>query len=245
MKGWLSILLSLCCLMPAKAQVQTTELFLQHYDYQRIWRFGMTLGLHVADFHVSNNLKAVELPSHIYSASSSVVMQAAVTKPGLGFNIDAIIDYKIIPCLHLRTGGGICFGQRELSFHEYTQRTLIHTMSFASYYMEVPLLIKYESVRYSNFRPYITGGANFRYNFGSGVNESKGNYFALNPFEPFYEFGVGFDFYYFYFKLSVELKYSGGIINVASKHAAENYECFRDVIDRMNSRLLLLSFHFE
>ncbi|MCL2133041.1 MAG: PorT family protein [Bacteroidales bacterium] len=243
MKRWLSILLSLCCLSPATAQVQTTELFLQHYDHQRTWRFGMTLGMHVADFHVSNDLKLVRLPAHIYP--DPLVMQTAVTKPGLGFNIDAIIDYKIVPGLHIRTGGGICFGQRELGFYEFTQQTLIHTMSFASYYMEVPLLLKYESFRYSNFRPYIIGGANLRYNFGGGINESRGTFFALRSFEPFYEFGVGFDFYYFYFKLSVELKYSGGMINVASNNVAENHEGFRDVIDRMNSRLLLLSFHFE
>jgi hypothetical protein len=172
-------------------------------------------------------------------------LQAAVTSPGIGFNIQGIIDYKIVRNLHLRTGGGICFGNRELNFYYAREKDLIHTITFDSYYIEVPFLVKYSANRYSNFRPYLIGGANFRYNFGGRLNESKGVYFGLQPIEAFYDFGIGFDFFYFYFKLSVELKYSGGMTNVASNNIAEGYEGYRDAISRMNSRLLLLSFHFE
>jgi hypothetical protein len=201
----------------------------------------MTLGLHVADFHVTNDLKIVNLPDFPHS----VVLQTEVTNPGLGFQIAGIIDYKIVRNLHLRTGGGICFGQRELSYYDALSKELIHKMPFDSYYIDFPFHIKYETNRHSNFRPYILGGFNIKYNFGCGINESKGVYFALNAVEPFYDFGIGFDFFYYYFKLSVEIKYSGGMINVASKNVAERYEGYRDAISRMNSRLLLLSFHFE
>ena len=227
--------------LPAQSQVQRQELYLLHYDYQRTWRFGMTLGLHVADFSITNSLKIVNLSDY----ANPLILQAAVTTPCAGFNIDAIIDYKVVRNLHLRTGGGICFGQRDIGFYDFIERELIHTMNFASYYIEFPFLVKYETSRYSNFRPYIIGGANLRYNFGGGLNEARGVYFGLNPLEPFYEFGIGFDFYYYYFKLSVELKYSGGMINVASNNVAERFEAYHDAISRMNSRLLLLSFHFE
>jgi len=241
MKRLLHILLFILCISPAISQVQTRELYLLHYDYQRTWRFGMTLGLHVADFAVSNHTKFVNLPNY----PDPVVLQAAVTRPGIGFNIDAIIDYKVVRNLHLRTGGGICFGSRVLSFYNAVSKELVHDMPFDSYYIEVPFLVKYSANRHSNFRPYVIGGANLRYNFGARLNESKGVYFGLNPLEPFYDFGIGFDFFYYYFKLSVELKYSGGIINAASKNVAERYEGYRDAISRMNSRLILLSFHFE
>ena len=242
MKRFLYVLLPMFCVIPAKSQVQTQELYLLHYDYERTWRFGMTLGLHVADFSVTNTMQSVSLPDLV---NNPVVLQAAVTKPGFGFNIDGIIDYKVVRNLHLRTGGGICFGQRDLSFYNAATNEPVHTMPFADYYIEVPFLVKYEANRHSNLRPYVIGGTNLRYNFGGGINESKGVYFELYPFETFYEFGVGFDFFYYYFKLSVELKYSGGMFNAASGRVADGYEGYRDAISRMNSRLLLLSFHFE
>ncbi len=236
------IFISLLCLafFPAKAQLQTQELYLKHYDYDYKWRFGMTLGMHVFDFAVTNSTDFTKNPLRL---------QATVSQPGFGFNIDGIVDYRIVRNLHLRSGIGICFGQRNLNFFgeskSLLQDSLYHTMSFDSYYLEVPLSIKYSAKRHSNIRPYLMGGINLRYNLGSKVNEAKGVYFGLTAFEPFYEAGFGFDFFYPFFKLSVEVKYSGGLVNIASNSVAEGYEGYRDVIERMNSRMWLLSFHFE
>ncbi len=235
------LLFFLTAAIPVRAQIQTKELHLLYYDYQKTWRFGMTLGLHTFDFAVKNSLKEVALSP---SSSATTILRADVTSPGMGFNIDGIVDYKIKRNWHLRSGIGICFGSRNLSFFN-SGGQLIHTMPFDSYYVEVPLMLKYEANRHSNLRPYVMAGVNGRYNLGSKINEVKGVYFGLNPFEPFYEAGFGFDFFYYYFKLSVELKYSGGMLNVASSKVAEGYEGYRDAISRMNSRMILLSLHFE
>ncbi len=240
MKHFGYILLFLLAAIPVRAQIQTKELHLLYYDYQKTWRFGMTLGLHTFDFAVKNSLKEV-YPS---PNTPPTILRADVTSPGLGFNIDVIVDYKMKRNWHLRSGGGICFGSRNLSFFN-DEGQLVHTMPFDSYYVEVPLALKYEANRHSNLRPYVMAGINCRYNLGSRINEVKGVYFGLNPFEPFYEAGFGFDFFYYYFKLSVELKYSGGIINAASSNVAEGYQGYRDAISHMNSRMILLSFHFE
>ncbi len=220
--------------------MQTQELYLLNYDYQRTWRFGMTLGLHFFDFNVTNSMQEVYIPSIV----TPTVLQAEVITPGLGFNIDVIVDYKIKRNWHLRSGVGICFGERDLNFYNPSGQ-MVHKMPFDSYYIEVPLHIRYEANRHSNIRPYILAGLNCRYNLGSKVNEAKGVYFGLTPVEPFYEAGFGFDFYNYYFKLAVELKYSGGFTNVVSGNVAEGFEGYRDAISRMNSRMLLLSFHFE
>ncbi len=240
MKHFGYILLFLLAVIPARAQLQTKELHLLYYDYQRTWRFGMTLGLHTFDFAVKNSMKEVSLspntPAGIYRAEAKA--------PGFGINIDGIVDYKIKRNWHLRSGFGICFGARELNFFD-SGGQLKHTIEFNSYYIGVPLILKYEANRHSNVRPYVMAGANFRYNLGSRINEAKGVYFGLSPFEPFYEAGFGFDIFYYFFKLSIEVKYSGGITNVASSNVADNFKGYRDIISRMNSRMLLLSFHFE
>jgi hypothetical protein len=170
---------------------------------------------------------------------------AEVTTPGIGFNINGIVDYRMVRNWHLRSGFGMCFGQRDLNFYKGENGPLMLTSHYDSYYIEIPLLLKYSANRHSNFRPYLIAGSTFRYNLGGDVNLSKSVVIGTTPFEPFYEGGFGFDWFFYYFKLSFEVKYSGGLTNVKSKNIVEGYEDYSDAITRMNSRMVLFSFHFE
>jgi hypothetical protein len=246
MKHFISILFFVILAWPATAQIQTTELHLLYYDYVRKWRFGFTMGGHIFDYAIVNSKKPVsneELKFNGNSKFDGVPLMAEVTTPGVGFNINGIVDYRIVRNWHLRSGFGICFGQRDLNF--YRNDSLWHTSKYDSYYIEVPLLLKFSANRHSNFRPYVIAGTTARYNLGGKVNLSKGVVVGATPFEPFYEGGFGFDWFFYYFKLSFEVKYSGGFTNVKSKHIAEGFEPYGDAITRMNSRMVLFSFHFE
>lgn len=236
MKHFTLILLLTVLTWPAAAQLQTIELHLLHYDYARKWRFGFTLGGHIFDYAIKNSEKPV---------FGDVPLMAEVTVPGAGFNINGIVDYRLIRNWHLRSGFGICFGQRELNFYQGVNGPLVHSSQYDSYYIEVPLLLKFSANRHSNFRPYLIAGAAARYNLGGKVNPSKGVVIGVAPFEPFYEGGFGFDWFFYYFKLSFEVKYSGGLTNVKSGNIAEGFEAYGDAISRMNSRMILFSFHFE
>ena len=240
MRHFISILLFIALTGQATAQLQTTELHLLHYDYVRKWRFGFTIGGHIFDYAIVNSQKPVYDGDRRFDG---VPLMAEVTTPGVGFNINGIVDYRIIRNWHLRSGFGICFGQRDLNF--YRNDSLWHTSKYDSYYIEVPLLLKYSANRHSNFRPYVIAGATARYNLGGKINSSKGVVIGVTPFEPFYEGGFGFDWFFYYFKLSFEVKYSGGFTNVKSSNIAEGFEAYGDAISRMNSRMVLFSFHFE
>ncbi|MDR2448677.1 MAG: PorT family protein [Prevotellaceae bacterium] len=236
MKHFISILLFIVLTWSATAQIQTVELHLLHYDYVRKWRFGFTIGGHIFDYAIKNSEKPV---------FGDVPLMAEVTTPGVGFNINGIVDYRIIRNWHLRSGFGICFGQRELNFYQGVNGPLAHTSQYDSYYIEIPLLLKFSANRHSNFRPYLIAGTAARYNLGGKVNPSKGVVIGVVPFEPFYEGGFGFDWFFYYFKLSFEVKYSGGFTNVKSDNIAEGFEAYGDAISRINSRMILFSFHFE
>jgi hypothetical protein len=236
MKHFISILFFTALTWSAAAQIQSTELHLLHYDYVRKWRFGFTLGGHIADYAIKNSKKPV---------FGDTPLMAEVTTPGIGFNINGIVDYRIIRNWHLRSGFGICFGQREVNFYQGENGPLVHSSQYDSYYIEVPLLLKFSANRHSNFRPYLIAGTAARYNLSGKVNPEKGVVIGAVPFEPFYEGGFGFDWFFYYFKLSFEIKYSGGFTNVKSNHIAEGFEAYGDAISRMNSRMVLFSFHFE
>jgi hypothetical protein len=56
------------------------------------------------------------------------------------------------------------------------------------------------------------------------------------------EGGIGFQFYFPYFILAPEVKFSYGLSNV---HNRDEQLIYSSVIDRMNSRMIMFSLHFE
>lgn len=230
--------------LSATAQFQWRELNLRHYDDVKRIRFGFTLGANFLDFSTVNTLKPVKLPGQ----TDPMVVRADVVAVRPGFNINAIMDYRISGVFNARILPGICFGSRDLEFYDNDApgNVIVHTMPIQSNYIEIPMQIKYSAKRHSNFRPYVIGGVNMRSNLTYGSDENNGNYFEFKRFEPFFEFGVGLDTYFYYFKLSVELKISKGFEDVMAKRsAAPGYEPFLDAIDKINSKSIQLSFHFE
>lgn len=226
------------------AQPQRTELNLLHYDEIKRIRFGFTLGANALDFSTVSTPKPIKLPNQ----TDPVVVRADVVSLHPGFNINAIMDYRIFKVLNARILPGISFGSRDLVFYDENApgSDALYTMPIQSNYIEVPIHLKYSAKRYSNFRPYIVGGLNMRSNLTYGTDENNGNYFEFQRFEPFYEFGIGLDTYFYYFKLSVELKVSMGFSDVLAKRAVvPGYEPYLDVIDKMNSKSIQLLFHFE
>ncbi len=251
MKKHLTIL-TLCVLsaLPIAAQVQNKgPLFFTRYDYDRRWHFGFSLGMNIYDFYVRNSLTPVTLPN----ATTPTVLRSVVNSVSPGFNLQGIIDYRIAPNFNARTLPGLSFGTRTLNFYQTDANgnfsDLAYSMEFDSYYIEVPVLLKYSAKRNSNVRPYMILGGNLKINLNSKIAEKKGVYFGLKPVESFIEFGLGLDQYFYYFKFGMELKYSFGLTNLISKGSnfkqAPGYEAYGNSIDKLCSQMLTLAFNFE
>ena len=63
----------------------------------------------------------------------------------------------------------------------------------------------------------------------------------LNRHDVYYEIGVGFDFYFEWFKFGTELKMSYGMLDILKR---EN-NIYTDGIDKLKSKIFQLSFTFE
>jgi hypothetical protein len=237
-KFFILILLAAICLS-ASGQLNRSDLNLLHYDYARPLRFGFSLGLNAFDFTTTNKLQYVM----INGASRKV--RADVTTLSSGFDINAIIDYRIKRQWNLRALPGISFGSRNLNFFDDDTNELLHTMAINSNYIELPVHLKFSAKRNSNFRPYVFAGVNGRYNLSASSDEKGGVFFGISNAEVFGEFGFGFEVYLYYFKFSVEAKFSTGTSNVFTKGATEGYEAYHNVIKKLYSNLFMLKFHFE
>jgi len=203
------------------------------YDDNKNLHFGFSVGLNSMDLSVDRSMVNNLYPD--------------VTNIGYGFQVQIVSDLRLSKNFNLRFLPGISFGERNVSFYDLTDSTLVNEMSIESSYLDFPLYIKYRAKRLNNVRPYLLGGVNFRYDMSSkkSYDAEKNVYIRLKPGDVYMEFGVGIDLYLQYFKFSPEIKISKGMFNVLVDDTSAGFEQYFNSIDKLNSYIVMISFHFE
>jgi hypothetical protein len=203
------------------------------YDYKWI-HFGFMVGLNTMDFGFKRP-----------APGPDSVLFADVSRPNPGFQVSIVSDLRMGDGLSLRFLPGITFGSR--GFHFYNDSTLESKQNVESNYLDFPLLLKYKSKRVNNYRPYLIGGINVRYDMAARKDyDEDGPYVRLVPMDFFAELGFGIDFFLQYFKFSPELKVSVGFRDVlVHDPAGGQNRRYSNSINRLNSYLVMLCFYFE
>lgn len=211
--------------------------------------FGFSLGINSMDFKVKQSQLAVD---------NNVYVGVAEVTPGI--NIHAITNLRLAENFDLRALPGISFNDRYLHYSYirnldsaiYTnERGEKAAYKIESAYLELPVHFKYKSKRLNNFRPYLIGGANYRYDLAiKGEYDPYEQAIMLKRGDIYAELGYGMDFYLTYFKLGVEIKYSLGLTNILETQdrngpPTESLALYTDYIDRITSHIVVVSFHFE
>src|SRR6056297_215948 len=209
----------------------------QEVDYKKI-HFGFTVGFNTMDFKLTPTLDT-------YGADSAMLVPE-INKLVPGFHVAVVSSLKLNEYFDLRFLPGISLGQRNILFYDENNK-VDSEMKIESTFIDIPIIIKYKATRINNTRPYLVGGLNIRRDMARNkeFNEDEKIYIKLNPLDFYYEIGFGFDFYLAYFKLSTEIKYSVGTFNVVSSQASEDFPQYANAIEQMNSRMFMVSFHFE
>ncbi len=215
-----------------------------HYDY-RPYHFGFLIGLNQMNFALKpiesyHNLN-MEAGSHNYDTLYSVL-----SKPEYGFNIGIVSNLKLYPQLDLRFTPTLSFGDRNINYKGVDENgnPIRENQLIESTFLDFPLYFKYKSVRINNTRVYVLAGAKYSYDLISAedkdeIDEQVLARISKNDF--YYELGVGFDHYFYYFKLSTEIKVSFGVKDILKN---EN-TIYTNSIDDLKSRIIQLSFQFE
>ena len=231
------IITGLClCWLGTSAQDHITRkkvLNYQHHDDKAI-HFGFCVGLNVMDFTVT--------PSFANYQTDSLL--GSVTNLSPGFHIQAVSAARLTDFLELRFLPGVAFGQRELSFYR-NNRLYEKPQRLESSYIELPLLLKYKSKRVNNYRGFLVGGLNPRFDLAKTYREEDEIYMDLKLNDLCYELGGGFDFYFPYFKLSIELRGSWGMFNVLNRRGSTPHPEFQNAVEKLRSSVYMISFFIE
>lgn len=234
--------------MAASAQAQRQKSFkfenLPYHD-QKAYHFGFALGFNKMDFALRpiSNLHNTPVAGDIIDEFDT--LKSVLTRAEYGFHIGIVSNLRLAPQWDLRFIPTLSFGDRNLVYRGVKRgNPITRTQPIESTFIDFPLHLKYKSVRMINTRAYVIGGIKYSHDLASvedkdDLDEEILARIRKNDF--FYELGVGFDYYFYYFKFSTEIKASFGIRDILSR---EN-SMFTNSIDRLNSKIIMISFLFE
>lgn len=166
-----------------------------------------------------------------------------------GFHLSIIGDLRVNDYLNIRLLPGITFIDRDINYslsEQYlaTSHLLDERRTVESVYGDLPIDIKIRSVRWKNFRPYLITGGKVGFDFASlknNKNKNNESIIRLAPVDVSYTAGVGFDFYFTYFKFAIELKMGFGLLDL--KVPDDTY--YTQSIESIKSRTFTLSITVE
>ncbi|HXB10109.1 MAG TPA: hypothetical protein VNW04_23460 [Puia sp.] len=164
-----------------------------------------------------------------------------------GFGVSGMFTFRLADHFEFRFAfPEFIFANNTLAYHVTNPppgETPVATKQIQSLLLGFPAQVKFLSDRINNFRVYMMGGVNYRYDLASNSSARKAqNLVKLLPTDMSVEAGVGFQFYFPVFILSPELKISEGIKNIHSRDPSLQYS---NTIDKLKSRMIVFSLIFE
>ena len=161
MKRYFLLSIILFSFTQTQAQLFSKEKVQQSVDIDnKRWSWGYFLGLNSYDFHFKYN----EYGGSLYDGLEDVSVQR-----NIGFNVGLLGNLKLHKNLDLRLQPGVNFASRGFYFplkssglpsvkEENRYREINST------YIHVPLLLKINTNRLNNFRPFLIGGFSYSAN---------------------------------------------------------------------------------
>lgn len=224
---------------------------LPKYDYSP-YHFGFILAANKMFFSIKakpwfENVKYTNQDL----GGDSLFLYSVYGEPTVGFTIGIVGNLRLGRYFDLRLIPSLAFGERRIRYsilkYEDNNPPLLVDIekNVTSTFVEFPLHIKYKSKRLNNFRAYLLGGMKYTLDLASNANKKKDNadetYIKLKKHDVLAEVGVGFDFYTPFFKFGTEIKMSYGLFDVLIRDGT----IYSEGIERINSKIFLLSFTFE
>jgi hypothetical protein len=172
---------------------------------RRKFSYGFLIGLHTSMYEVKYSDAFV---TQAFDTVHSV--QGSFTG---GFSLGFLVNLRLHEMLDLRILPKAGFYNHKLTYY-YTDNTS-RQQSIETTMVELPIMIKYKSMRRGNVRMYMVGGFTPGYE-ASGKNDAETTQESLsvNRFNLTLDAGIGFDFYFPLFKLSQEIRFSRGLMNM-------------------------------
>jgi hypothetical protein len=236
MKAFLTVFLVLSSIFSTLYGQDKNLENLRTEDKKRL-RFGYYVGLN------SVGAKMEYLPT----SSGQPYRLSIKAKPS--FDVGLLADVRINEFLNIRFHPGVAFVEREIRFpfsEEILSKPLIER-NVKSNYVRLPVGIKLNARRIRNARPFLMGSMSYNINITSEETNPEDNTsgtFRMKRNMYAWEFAIGTDIYFPYFKFTPSLH---GLFALNNEIVPDNdpNSPFTRYITSMKSRGVFLRFTFE
>lgn len=205
-----------------------------YIDYRRL-HYGFFVGLHAQDMEFYNNGFVTENGEAWY---------ADIADYNPGFSVGVLADLRLNNTFSLRALPTLHFGQNTIVFREQNSGETSR-QQVKSTYVALPVHVKFAPERFNNYRPYLTAGVSPMLN----LTVKKQKQLLFKKFDFMLEFGMGCDFYLPFFKLIPEVKFAFSLMDVLENNRKDlldkNFEKFTKSVDKVVSKMIIVSFYFE
>jgi len=239
---------------------------LREYDYDS-FHFGLLLGINQMDFRIKqdfaslnyyNNLAGKLYPSSetgFIDPTKNAYLHSVLPSSNTGFTIGIVSSLRLSNNFNLRFIPSISFGSRSLKYSfvqtDYSNVPITVEKSIPSTFLEFPFILRYKGERIQNARPFVEAGFKYAYDLElktNNTNIAPPNLIIpdvhLNKSDIYGVVGVGFDFYFDWFKMGVEGTMNYGLINDVLKRSATP-TMYESGITSLKSKIFQISVTFE
>ena len=195
--------------------------------------FGLTLAFHSSNYNIFR--------SRHFNEQEQILSVESVTGPG--YNVNVVSNLKIGRYFDFRLLPGFSFTERNIRYKDLTAPNEFNNIKIESVFTEVPFHVRFKSEPYNDMRIYVLGGIKYSFDIASKARRrEQDNILKISPTDFSVEAGFGMQFFFPYFILSPELKFTQGINNILifNERIIQS-----NVLENVLSRTITLSFHFE
>lgn len=174
------------------------RIFNEYYDQKPI-HFGFLFGFASTNFFTNADRAKLGADSAVQSPRN------------FGFQIGGLVNYAFHKHFELKTGINIALYERQIMFPLSPLKPDFNPVTRESTWLEIPLLIKYKSIRRDNHRMYFIGGVKL----GIEANvKKKSSALSTNTTDISMEYGFGLERFFQFFKFTPEIRFSHGLTNL-------------------------------
>ena len=210
------------------------------YDDKR-FHYGFYLALPLTKYSITHSQAYADQLNGAAAGEATAVNP--IVNPG--FYTGLVLKIRLADYLDFRFVPGVGFYNRQVEFTNMSQdggEPADVVKSINSTMIELPLLLKYKSMRRSNTRMYLVAGIKPGIDMGSGKSDEEADKgLATEKYDLAVEYGVGLDMFYPFFKFAPELRFSHGLLNQHKPTGSE----YSGLIQKQTNHNVSLIFFFE
>lgn len=228
-------LLAFALMIYSATRSQKVEMYQLEHEGKPYY-FGITLGANIARFQIEQHPRFLQY--------DSVLEILPLNSPGFGLGLNATA--RLTNRFEARFNPQLMFTDRSITYKLKYKDPIDGfepTKKVESVIFTFPFQIKFNSDRIGNFRVYMLGGAFTQIDLAANARARRADDLVkLEKSDYGLEIGMGFNFYFPSFIFSPEIKVSNGLRNL---HSRDEHLKYSNVIDRIQSRMIVFSIHLE